>query len=192
MGGVGTVEHGRPLRLDGSGSAWDCHRRAFEHFGGVPATVVYDRTKTWCASTCGATSRCRCTPEAIALPPTTASPSSSPPLSAPSSRAASSARLSIVRHGVLDGRDFSSPQEMDDAFGAWLPVRLAQVHRSHGEVISVRAERNRDALGRPPSGPTWCATATCARWARWLASPRPPPPSPVGPLATYDSVGRVA
>ena len=25
---------------------WDCHRRAFEHFGGVPATIVYDRTKT--------------------------------------------------------------------------------------------------------------------------------------------------
>ncbi len=25
---------------------WDCHRRAFDHFGGVPATVVYDRTKT--------------------------------------------------------------------------------------------------------------------------------------------------
>jgi transposase len=28
------------------GSFWDCHRRAFAHFGGVPATIVYDRTKT--------------------------------------------------------------------------------------------------------------------------------------------------
>src|SRR5258705_212124 len=25
---------------------WDCHRRAFAHFGGVPGTLVYDRTKT--------------------------------------------------------------------------------------------------------------------------------------------------
>lgn len=25
---------------------WDCHRRAFAHFGGVPAAIVYDRTKT--------------------------------------------------------------------------------------------------------------------------------------------------
>jgi transposase len=25
---------------------WDCHRRAFSHFGGVPGTLVYDRTKT--------------------------------------------------------------------------------------------------------------------------------------------------
>ena len=23
-----------------------CHRRAFEHFGGVPGVIVYDRTKT--------------------------------------------------------------------------------------------------------------------------------------------------
>ena len=27
-------------------SFWDCHIRAFGHFGGVPATIVYDRTKT--------------------------------------------------------------------------------------------------------------------------------------------------
>jgi transposase len=25
---------------------WDCHRRAFDHFQGVPASIVYDRTKT--------------------------------------------------------------------------------------------------------------------------------------------------
>ena len=24
---------------------WDCHRRAFAHFGGVPGSIVYDRTK---------------------------------------------------------------------------------------------------------------------------------------------------
>ena len=25
---------------------WDCHRRAFAHFGGVPGSIVYDPTKT--------------------------------------------------------------------------------------------------------------------------------------------------
>ena len=25
---------------------WDCHRRGFAHFGGVPGSIVYDRTKT--------------------------------------------------------------------------------------------------------------------------------------------------
>ena len=28
------------------GTFFDCHRRAFAHFGGVPASIVYDRTKT--------------------------------------------------------------------------------------------------------------------------------------------------
>jgi transposase len=28
------------------GTFWDCHRRAFAHFGGVPGVIVYDRTKT--------------------------------------------------------------------------------------------------------------------------------------------------
>src|SRR6266545_3643681 len=28
------------------GTFWDCHRRAFAHFGGVPEVIVYDRTKT--------------------------------------------------------------------------------------------------------------------------------------------------
>ncbi|MFI7644229.1 IS21 family transposase, partial [Nonomuraea sp. NPDC049400] len=25
---------------------WECHRRAFDHYGGVPGVIVYDRTKT--------------------------------------------------------------------------------------------------------------------------------------------------
>ena len=25
---------------------WGCHQRAFAHFGGVPASILYDRTKT--------------------------------------------------------------------------------------------------------------------------------------------------
>jgi hypothetical protein len=43
--------------------------------------------------------------------------------------------------------------DMDDAFAPWLPTRRAQVHRTHGEVISVRAERDRAALGRLPQRP---------------------------------------
>lgn len=31
-------------------------------------------------------------------------------------------QVSIVRHGVLDGRDFSTPAEMDDAFATWAPL----------------------------------------------------------------------
>lgn len=42
---------------------------------------------------------------------------------------------------------------MDDAFMSWLPSRRAEVHRTHGEVIAVRAERDRAALGLLPARP---------------------------------------
>jgi hypothetical protein len=62
-------------------------------------------------------------------------------------------QVAIVRHGVLDGRSFASPVEMDDAFASWLPARRAEVHRTHGEVIAVRAEVDRAALAPLPERP---------------------------------------
>jgi hypothetical protein len=54
---------------------------------------------------------------------------------------------------VLAGRVFDSVVAMDAAVAVWLPVRRAAVHRTHGEVIAVRAERDRAALGRLPERP---------------------------------------
>jgi hypothetical protein len=62
-------------------------------------------------------------------------------------------QVEIVRSHVLDGREFTSFGELDAAFATWLPHRRAQVHRTHGEVISVRAERDRAALGPLPDQP---------------------------------------
>ncbi len=53
----------------------------------------------------------------------------------------------IVREHVLSGRRFESTDEMDRAFFDWVPLRRAQVHRTHGEVIARRAEADRQALG---------------------------------------------
>ncbi len=89
---------------------WDCHRRAFAHFGGVPAVIVYDRTKTV-------------------------------------------VRRHVVRSHVLDGRAFDSLAAMDAAVADWLPSRRAATHRTHGEVIAVRAERDRAALRPLPERP---------------------------------------
>ena len=36
----------------------------------------------------------------------------------PPSQCKGERQISVVRHGVLDGRDFASPAEMDDAFHA--------------------------------------------------------------------------
>ena len=48
---------------------------------------------------------------------------------------------------------FDSIAELDGAFAAWLPIRRAQVHRTHGQVIAVRAEPDRAALPPLPDQP---------------------------------------
>jgi hypothetical protein len=62
-------------------------------------------------------------------------------------------QVSIVRDHVLAGRGFSSIDEMDAAFTAWVPQRRARTHRTHGEVIGVRAARDHAALRPIPSKP---------------------------------------
>jgi hypothetical protein len=74
-------------------------------------------------------------------------------------------QVQIVRTHVLDGREFDSLGAMDKAFAAWLPIRRAQVHRTHGEVIGVRAERDRAALGPLPERPY----VVCDRHTRRVA-----------------------
>jgi hypothetical protein len=58
----------------------------------------------------------------------------------------------IVRDHVLAGRAFSSTEEMDAAFMAWVPQRRARTHATHHEVIGHRAARDHAAL--KPSPPT--------------------------------------
>ncbi|MQA06854.1 MAG: hypothetical protein GEV07_30565 [Streptosporangiales bacterium] len=59
----------------------------------------------------------------------------------------------IVREHVLVGRYFDSLVDLDDAFTGWLRIRHTQVHRTHGEVIGIRAETDRAALRRLPERP---------------------------------------
>lgn len=59
----------------------------------------------------------------------------------------------IVRDHVLAGRAFSSIEEMNAAFAAWVPVRRAKVHGTHGEVIGHRAVRDHVALRPLPQAP---------------------------------------
>ena len=59
----------------------------------------------------------------------------------------------IGREHVLAGRSFDSIAEMDAAFAGWVPIRRAQVHRTYGEVIGVRAQADRAALKPLPAKP---------------------------------------
>src|SRR5215212_6147349 len=52
---------------------WDCHRRAFAHFGGVPVVIVYDRTKTVIRRHVAPGWRFRCTQKRRRSPTITAS-----------------------------------------------------------------------------------------------------------------------
>ncbi|WP_016828382.1 Mu transposase domain-containing protein [Streptomyces viridosporus] len=62
-------------------------------------------------------------------------------------------QVDIVRDHVLAGRAFASLEEMDAAFMAWVPMRRARTHRTHGEVIGLRAVRDHMALRPLPQAP---------------------------------------
>lgn len=132
---------------------WGCHRRAFAYFGGVPGAVVYDRVKT--------VIRRHVAPgAAVPLHPTAAAFAAHygfelDPLAAyrPTGKGRVERQVLIVREHVLAGRDFDSLDELDRAFASWVPIRRAQTHRTHGEVIGMRAKSDWAALSPLPAAP---------------------------------------
>jgi len=134
-------------------SFWECHRRAFAHFGGVPAAIVYDRTKTVVKRHVGRGETVPLHPEAVAFAAHYGFSIVVAPPRRPQWKGRVERQVLIVREHVLVGRHFDDVAGMDQAFMDWLPIRRAQVHRTHGEVISVRAETDRAALGALPEVP---------------------------------------
>lgn len=132
---------------------WDCHRRAFAHFGGVPGSIVYDRTKTVIKRHVAPGRAVPLHPEAVAFAEHYGF--TLDPLAAyrPTGKGRVERQVSIVRDHVLAGREFDSIAEMDAAFMSWLPIRRAQTHRTHGQVIGVRAVADRAALKPLPQWP---------------------------------------
>jgi transposase len=148
------------------GTFWDCHRRAFAHFGGIPAMIVYDRTKTVVRRHVGRGNEVPLHPEAVAFAEHydfaiwLAAPYR------PQTKGRVERQVDIVGSHVLAGHTFGCVEEMDAAFAAWLPTRRAQIHRTHGEVIAVRGERDRAALRLLPERPYVVAERHCAESAR--------------------------
>ena len=125
---------------------WAAHREAFAHFGGVPKSIAYDRTKTVVRNHVGRGEETPLHPEAIAFAAHYGFAIHLCAARRPQSKGRVERYVEITREKVLAGRAFSSLEEMQAAWQSWLPVRRAQVHRTHGEVISVRAERDRAGL----------------------------------------------
>jgi transposase len=132
---------------------WACHSEAFSHFGGVPAEVVYDRTKTVVGRHVGRGEPVDLHPEALAFAahygftPRVCWPER------PQAKGRVERMVEVTREKVAAGRELTTLEEWQAAWEAWLPVRRAQVHRTHGEVIAVRAERDRAALQELPERP---------------------------------------
>ena len=132
---------------------WDCHRRAFAHFGGVPGTIVYDRTKTVVRKHVAPGVAVPLHPEAVAFAEHYGFVIDVLAAYRPTGKGRVERQVLIVRDHVIAGRRFDSIIELDGAFAGWLPIRRAQVHRTHGQVISVRAEPDRVALLPLPEQP---------------------------------------
>jgi transposase len=132
---------------------FDCHRRAFTHFGGVPGTIVYDRTKTVVRRHVAPRQAVPLHPQAAAFAQHYGFEIDVLAAYRPTGKGRVERQVLIAREHVLAGREFTSLGEVDEAFSRWVPIRRAQVHRTHGEVIGVRAARDHAALRALPGRP---------------------------------------
>jgi transposase len=135
------------------GTFFDCHRRAFAHFGGVPGSIVYDRTKTVVRRHVAPREAVPLHPEAAAFAAHYGFVIDVLAAYRPTGKGRVERQVAIVRDHVLAGRRFESLAEMDGAFNQWVPIRRAQRHRTHGELIGERAELDRAALRPLPELP---------------------------------------
>jgi len=135
------------------GTFFDCHRRAFAHFGGVPGAIVYDRTKTVVRRHVAPREAVPLHPEAAAFAAHYGFVIDVLAARRPTGKGRVERQVAIVRDHVLAGRSFESIAELDGAFNQWVPIRRAQRHRTHGELIGVRARIDQAALGALPELP---------------------------------------
>lgn len=132
---------------------WACHRRAFAHFSGVPAAIVYDRTKTVIRRHVAPGRAVPLHPEAVAFAGHYDFDIDVLAAYRPTGKGRVERQVTIVRDHVLAGRAFSSVPELDATFLAWVPLRRRRTHATHGEVIGVRAARDHAALRPIPARP---------------------------------------
>ena len=132
---------------------WDCHRRAFDHFGGVPGTLVYDRTKTIVKRHVAPGKAVPLHPEAVAFAGHYGFVIDVLAARRPTGKGRVERQVTIVRDHVLAGRSFTSLAQADAAFQAWVPIRRRQVHRTTGHLIGIQAVDDAAALRPIPVVP---------------------------------------
>lgn len=130
---------------------WDCHRRAFEHFGGVPGSIVYDRVATVVRRHVAPGKAVPLQAEAVAFAGHYGFTIDVLAAHRPTGKGRVERSVAITRDHVVAGRSFTSLGQADQAFVDWVPIRRAQVHRTHGQVIGERAKVDHAALRPLPA-----------------------------------------
>lgn len=149
---------------------WACHRAAFAHFGGVPRELLYDRTKTVVRSHVG---RRRSAGESIFHPEALASAHHyGMRLRLCRARRAKTKGkverdVGYVRERLLRAHPFTSYAQANARWRAWNEdVARARRHGTHGEIVAVRAGRDRAALLKLPRLPYLVSDRTTRKVAR--------------------------
>lgn len=149
---------------------WACHRAAFCHFGGVPRELLYDRTKTVVKTHVG---RHRAEGESIYHPEALASAHhyGAKLRLCRARRAKTKGKVEsdvfYVRERVLRAHGFASYEEANRGWSTWNEeVARRRVHGTHGEVVAIRAERDRAALLELPALPYLVVARTTRKVAR--------------------------
>ena len=129
---------------------WACHRAAFTHFGGVPRELLYDRTKTVVRRTSAGKWR---SSERVFHPrrwprrTTTGSRCGSVSAYRAKTKGKVEPDVPYVRERLLRGHSFTSYEQANIGVGGWNEeIARQRKHGTHGEIVAVRAERDRAAL----------------------------------------------
>ncbi len=136
---------------------WACHRQAFAHFGGVPRELLYDRTKTVIKNHVGREVNLAervFHPEALASAHHYGFVMRLCRARRPQTKGKVEADVPYVRERLLRAHGFSSYEQANEEWFSWNEqIARRRVHGTHGEVVQVRAERDRAALLPSPPAP---------------------------------------
>ena len=131
---------------------WDCHRRGFAHFGGVPGAIVYDRTKTVVKRHVAPGVAVPLHPEAAAFAGHYGFTIDVLAAYRPTGKGRVERQVLIVRDHVITGRSFDSIAELDGAGRSRAGCRSAGPRPPHPRPGHQRPCRPRPGSPGPVAG----------------------------------------
>jgi transposase len=127
----------------------DCHIRAFEHFGGVPQEILYDRMKNVYIGRFAGKHKFNDTLISFAMH------YRFKPLVAPAYAAWVKGKVErpfhFIREGFWRGYSFVGLETANKDLQSWLAMKEERVHGTTREIVRVRLEQEKPVLGNLPA-----------------------------------------